>query len=274
MASRFWVGGTGTWDASDTTHWASSSNGAGGQTVPVAGDTVALDASSGGGTVTVNHATLNVSSITMGAFTGTLDFATNDNNITLTQFFSISGTGTRTLNMGDGTWTISSGGQTAPWDATTVTNLTLNRNSSTILFSATSSTVTRTFASGGMTYNIVSVAATTTGFPFVISGGPTIATLSFTTTPVNLRFTVGTTTTITNAFTWTGTSGSVFSVSQIGTGGVATVVATGGGTMDYAAIYCMTFTTGTVTATNSYDLKSNTGITITPPSGAVGHIIS
>ena len=61
MASRFWVGGTGTWDASDTTHWAATSGGAGGQSVPTASDTATFDASSGGGTVTVNT-TVNISS--------------------------------------------------------------------------------------------------------------------------------------------------------------------------------------------------------------------
>jgi hypothetical protein len=55
-ASRFWVGGTGNWDASDTTHWAASSGGGGGASVPGSGDTVTLDGSSGGGTVTVTAA--------------------------------------------------------------------------------------------------------------------------------------------------------------------------------------------------------------------------
>jgi hypothetical protein len=54
MANRFWVGGTGTWDAADTTHWAATSGGAGGQSVPGAGDAVTFDGASGGGTVTVN----------------------------------------------------------------------------------------------------------------------------------------------------------------------------------------------------------------------------
>ena len=40
VASRFWVGGTGTWDASDTTHWAATSGGAGGQSVPGSSDSV------------------------------------------------------------------------------------------------------------------------------------------------------------------------------------------------------------------------------------------
>jgi hypothetical protein len=54
MASRYWVGGTGTWDASSTTHWASASGGVGGASVPITTDDVFFDANSGGGTVTIN----------------------------------------------------------------------------------------------------------------------------------------------------------------------------------------------------------------------------
>jgi hypothetical protein len=53
MASRFWVGGTGTWDNSDTTHWAATSGGAGGQTVPTASDDVTFDTASSGASYTV-----------------------------------------------------------------------------------------------------------------------------------------------------------------------------------------------------------------------------
>ncbi len=126
MASRFWVGGTGTWDASDTTHWAASSNGAAGQSVPGVADTVVFDGSSGGGTVTVNT-NFSITTFTTGAFTGTIDFSVNNNSPTMTAF-SISGTGTRTLNMGSGTWTIT-GNNATIWNATTITNLTLVRGS-------------------------------------------------------------------------------------------------------------------------------------------------
>lgn len=54
MASVFWVGGTGTWDASSTTHWSTSSGGATGAAVPTAADDVVFDANSGTGTVTLN----------------------------------------------------------------------------------------------------------------------------------------------------------------------------------------------------------------------------
>src|SRR3990167_4016615 len=45
-ASRYWVGGTGNWDASDTAHWSVSSGGAGGASVPTSSDNVIFDAAS------------------------------------------------------------------------------------------------------------------------------------------------------------------------------------------------------------------------------------
>lgn len=52
MASRYWVGGTGNWDASDTTHWSATSGGGGGASVPGAADAVIFNALSGTGTCT------------------------------------------------------------------------------------------------------------------------------------------------------------------------------------------------------------------------------
>ena len=48
MATFYWVGGSGTWDANTTTNWASSSGGAGYAGVPTSADDVVFDANSGG----------------------------------------------------------------------------------------------------------------------------------------------------------------------------------------------------------------------------------
>lgn len=56
MANRYWVGGSGTWDSSSTTHWSASSGGAGGASVPVYFDPVYFDSNSGGGIVTCSGA--------------------------------------------------------------------------------------------------------------------------------------------------------------------------------------------------------------------------
>lgn len=161
MASRFWVGGTGTWDAADTTHWAASSGGAGGESVPGASDTVTFDGSSGGGTVTPDY-DMTVVSITMGAFTGALDFSTNNNSPTMSTF-NCSGTGTRTLNMGSGTWTLTGTGTV--WTTATTTNMALVEGTSTINLSYSGSTsrlVTCGSNTTGRVYNLKISAGTGT----------------------------------------------------------------------------------------------------------------
>lgn len=50
MANRYWVGGTGTWDSSNTTHWSASSGGTAGASAPTYLDDVYFNSSSGGGT--------------------------------------------------------------------------------------------------------------------------------------------------------------------------------------------------------------------------------
>ena len=163
MAARFWVGGTATWTAANTTNWSATSGGAGGASVPGAADTVTFDAASGGGVVTVGAAyNPSVISIDMGAFTGTLDFSANNNSPTM-QTFNCSGTGTRTLNMGSGTWTLT-GNATTIFNCSTVTNLTLNYNTSTVIANYSGATGTRTFnlgnATQGQLYNLNITAGT------------------------------------------------------------------------------------------------------------------
>ena len=62
MADRYWVGGTGTWDAVSTTNWSTTSGGAGGASAPTYADNVIFDS--------LSNATLY--SVTFGqGFTGT-----------------------------------------------------------------------------------------------------------------------------------------------------------------------------------------------------------
>ena len=65
MANRYWVGGTGTWDATTTTNWASASNGTAGASAPTSVDSVFFDSSSNATAYTVtigtNAAALDVS---------------------------------------------------------------------------------------------------------------------------------------------------------------------------------------------------------------------
>ena len=58
MADRYWVGGTGTWNSSNTANWSTSSGGTGGASVPSAIDNVFIDNNSGTGTITLIGTTL------------------------------------------------------------------------------------------------------------------------------------------------------------------------------------------------------------------------
>ena len=48
MATRYWVGGSGVWDSSTTTHWSASSGGASGASAPTTNDAVIFDSASSG----------------------------------------------------------------------------------------------------------------------------------------------------------------------------------------------------------------------------------
>lgn len=167
MASRFWVGGTGNWDASTTTNWSATTGGAGGETAPGTADTVTFDASSGGGTVTVT-ATQEVISITSGAHTGTLN--TNGQTITTSGTFSISGSGIRTVTLGASTLNV------AQWTATTTTNLTFNANTSTIEQTSSSNAP----SVGNLTYNNFTFTLAGTSNPNFTTAGATFANFTIT----------------------------------------------------------------------------------------------
>jgi hypothetical protein len=53
--TRYWVGGTGTWDATTTTNWSTSSGGSGGASVPTSVDNVIFDSASSSGNYTVSR---------------------------------------------------------------------------------------------------------------------------------------------------------------------------------------------------------------------------
>lgn len=267
MASRFWVGGTGTWDGATTTHWAATTGGAGGASVPGSSDTVTFDGSSGAGTVTVNT-TVNVQSITLSANTGqTIDFSANNNNVTIGSFSSI-GAGSRTLNMGNGTWTLTGTGST--WNIAGGGVITLNANSSVLTFTGATA-LSRAFTSGGKTYSTVNIAANTGGGPLNIGGAPTISTLNIS-GPNNVKLAGGTTLTVTSLSISGLSSGAILIESDSGSSTTATIsVASGTVTPQWTVMRALICSGGaTFTASNSFDLGNNSGVTIgTPVAGGV-----
>ena len=76
--TRYWRGGTGTWDATTTTNWSATSGGAGGASVPKSADAVVFDTLSNATayTVTLTATQLRCASLTIaGPLSGNLTFA-------------------------------------------------------------------------------------------------------------------------------------------------------------------------------------------------------
>jgi hypothetical protein len=271
MAARFWVGGAGTWDSTTQTNWAATSNGAGGASVPAATDSVTFDASSGAGTCTV-AATINGSntivSLTCGLMGMTLDFATNNPSLTLGSI-NLSGTGTKTVNLGSGTFTLTTTvGNT--WEASTASNLTLNAGTSTILLSATATGARSINLGSGKTLNNVTVTNSTPSAMGISFGSA--ATISGTLTLTNcLDFTMGNTGTMTIAnFVYSGTVTNQALLSS--SSGIPVTLSTSGtNTLDHVTVQNITKAgTGSISVTNGFDAGGNTGVTITPPTAASG----
>ena len=87
MATRYWVGGTGTWSAAGTTHWSATSGGSSGASAPTSSDDVVFDALSGVGTITITSASIACKSL---------------DSSTYLQSFTLSGSGVLTIGNSSG----------------------------------------------------------------------------------------------------------------------------------------------------------------------------
>ena len=195
MATRFWVGGTGTWSSSNTTNWSATTGGAGGASVPTTADTVIFDPLSGTGTVTTDATTPNCGAITAssggiillrlgaaltstGVFnitSGTLDLQSY--TLTCTTFGS-SVSVIRTIAFGTGNIILTGTGTV--WNTATTTNLTVTGTPviNVVYTGATAVTVTPG-----------SIAGISGLFNFNFTGGTYALTMSSTSYVNDLNFT-------------------------------------------------------------------------------------
>lgn len=262
--------------AADTSIWGTTTGGTG-ASVPGSSDAVVLDAATCVGGVTCT-ATMGAAynptwqSITMGACTAAtagciLDFSVNNNTPTLTSAVSITGTGTRTLKMGTGQWTLSGSGGSV-WDATTTTNLTFSNTASTIALTNNAFALIG-FKGGGLTYGTLALGPNSAGGQITITGNNTFTNLTGT-APFILSGSSGGSTTqiITNAFTISGSSTNKVSfLTAAASVSVTYSVTSGTPTLDWAVLWGATFSGGaTFSATNSIGLGAVSGITVTAPS--------
>jgi hypothetical protein len=207
MADRYWVGGTGTWDAVSTANWSATSGGASGASVPTTADRVFFNAASGAGTCTLG-ADGQCTLIALTGYTGTIDFSTFKivcvgNNTTIVAlgttatflgnkrfdmtYSGASGTRTYSGALGEanspdvyitaGTDTVNCNGNVRNWDFTGFSG-TMNGNFSIIygdlvmsptMTTGSSTNTFRFFSTSGTTRNITTNGVTF-NFPFLFDG--------------------------------------------------------------------------------------------------------
>lgn len=244
--------------------WGSGSSlefrGRGSHSITSAGITISsiLTIASIGGTYTV-QGSLTCSSV-ISLNNGTLD--TNSQTIQSTQFSS-SNSNTRALTMGSTTWTLTASG--TPWSCATSTNFTVTPGTSTIKFTDASASA-KTFAGGSKTYANIWLTGSGTG-TFDFTGSNTFADFKVDTPPHTIRFTAGTTTTVTT-FTVSGTAGNLMTIGSITASG-HNLAKAGGGVIscDYLSISRSTASPGTTwyAGANSTDGGNNSGWIFTAP---------
>ncbi|MEK9177735.1 MAG: hypothetical protein AAB777_01290, partial [Patescibacteria group bacterium] len=156
VTDRYWVGGTGSWSDA-ATHWAATSNGSpGAGNLPINGDNVIFDASSGTGTVTIDTASVSMLNVTESS--ANIIIATSTNGLTVTGDLYVAGTisGATAVTMSGADKTVSGGGTiSAPLNLTGTTP----RITSSMTFSDLTKTTTTAdgiFFTAGTTQTIAS----------------------------------------------------------------------------------------------------------------------
>jgi hypothetical protein len=197
MADRFWVGGTGTWDASSTANWSATSGGAPGASAPTSADNVFFNSLSGTGTCTTASGsasgtiTLNTSTLglTLGAAhaanggfnltLGTLNL--NSNALTVTTFGS-SNSNVRSIAFGASGIIYVTSNNTNVWATDNAVNLTTS-GSKNVEFTYAGATGTRNifiFVTGDLFNNTLNIK---------VSGGTDIVNITTDSSTLNTDFT-------------------------------------------------------------------------------------
>jgi hypothetical protein len=166
--------------------------------------------------------------------TGTFDAVTY--NVTA-GLFTLSGTATRTIKMGSGTWTASGTGSV--WNVQNNTGLTLTVGTSNIVLSDTS-TSARTFDGGTAYYNKLTIGGTTGTSTLTIVGSNTFGELASTKTVAH-TIAIGTGVQTFGKWSVTGTVGNVVTVTGTSTTNVIAGPRVSG--VDYLAMGTLGFST-------------------------------
>lgn len=185
----------------------------------------------------MSNLTMGSGAITLTLTSGTFD--ANGYNVTVSNFSS-SGSLNRTLLMGSGTWTLNSNSalNRTTWNLGTTTNLTFNKGTANIVFE-NNTTFDRTFGGGGLAYNKLTIAGTSTAITIIL-GNNSFTELASTKTVAH-TIALGTTAQQFGAWTVTGTAGNVVTLTGTGTSHTIAGAATSG--INYLAMGAIGFAT-------------------------------
>jgi len=186
MANRYWVGGSGTWDATTTTNWSASSGGASGASAPTSADDVIFNSSSGAAPTVTIATTAVCGAVTITAPTsGTLTFAFgttgfisyNGNWSSPASLFATTGGGPTAggiVYVGSGSSTLTTNGYSFP------TGFGVNTSAGTLtlggaLTSTSSLTVTQgTFTTNNYTLTVNAISSSNSNIRTINLGSSTV----------------------------------------------------------------------------------------------------
>jgi hypothetical protein len=229
---------------------------------------ITIDAVSGSVTLQDAFATSGTSTTAILLTSGT--FNANGYNVTLSSTgatgVSISGTITRTLAIGSGTWTIAG---TTGWIATITSNLTVTGTGTISLTSASA----KTFTGGSFSYSGITLNQGGAG-DLTITGSNTFGNITNTVQPATVLFTAGTTSTFSN-FSLSGTAGNLITIGSVTAASHTLSKASGTVSRDFLSISRSTATGGALwyAGANSTNGGNNIGWIFTAPPGG-GYTIS
>jgi hypothetical protein len=218
----------------------------------------------GSGSVTLQDALSTSITSTSAILLTSGTFDANGYNVTLSSTgnagISISGTLTRTLAIGSGTWTIAG---ISPWNAATTTNLTVTGTGTISLTSASA----KTFTGGSFSYSGITLNQGGAG-DLTITGSNTFGDITNTVQPASVLFTAGTTSTFSN-FSLSGTAGNLITVGSVTAASHTLSKASGTVSRDFLSISRSTATGGALwyAGANSTNGGNNTGWIFTAPPG-------
>ena len=203
MATYYWVGGTGTWNASATAHWSASTGGSAGAGFPTAADNVIIDSLSGTGTITCTTASATCLNLTVtatqaitlasslsliyggltypasGSFVSSANLvfvATSGSNTITTNGITVSGT--TTFNGVGGTWVLGSALTSSTTVSLSTGTLSLASYTLTCINFSSNNSNTRVIAFGtgniAVTGNNQTVFTMGTATGFTYTGTPTV----------------------------------------------------------------------------------------------------